>query len=104
MKRVALPVVAGTLPLTSLLAPERAAVAADLSKLVLPSDQAPFSLPRPFHSVPLCDEVPWARLLLERGMAVLVEESLIPRDERGRFGGRGVVWSPTHEGAAAADF
>ena len=83
--RAALPSQAGSLRLTEVLCPERAAVAADLRCLVRSDADLPFTLPRACHAVLPADEVAWVKTLLRSGMGALIEEPLIPRDRRGRL-------------------
>ena len=96
--RAALPQRAGQLPLSRVLCPERAAVARDLNRLVIEDQESLGPVPRACHAVPVALEAQWVDLLIERDMGILIPESEIPRDARGRLLLAGWFGVPHSEG------
>ena len=82
--RISLPERVGTVDPLKFLCPERQHVLDHLDALVLPEDRWPSPLPRPCHMVSPKDEAAVNQKMIDSKMAVLVDESLIPRGGDGR--------------------
>ena len=83
-ERIAIPNVAGTVKILDHLPPERARVIRDLEQLRMP-EFLWNRIPVACHQVPALEEDAVARKLLTAQMAVLLPESELPRDRKGRL-------------------
>ena len=83
--RVSLPVCAGVCEPVSVLCPERARVVRDLNKIVMPVSMQPELLPKPCHMITASDELALNKRLLDSNMAILIEESFVPKDAKGNL-------------------
>ena len=82
--RISLPTVAGTVDPNQFLSVERQAVLNSLDSLVMPTGRWPSPVPRGCHMVDRQHEAKLNQILLDSGMAALVDESFVPRDRNNR--------------------